>query len=129
MILQFGDFWGVNEYYDTFKNTVGVSAVLINTKKGKNTLEKIKNKVNIIETDIEKVKKKNHNLSSPCVKPQIRENILKDVKLKGYKYIKEKYLTVDKIWKLKLKSLVPLKYKEHIQCFMMKLKPKQIGKK
>ena len=129
MILQFGDFWGVNEYYDTFKNTVGVSAVLINTEKGKFILEKISDKIKIIETDIEKIKKKNHNLSSPTVKPQIRENILKDVQLKGYKYIKKKYLTVDKIWKLKLRSLVPLKYKEHIQCFMMKLKPKQIEKK
>lgn len=58
MILQFGDFWGVNEYYDTFKNTVGVSAVLINTEKGKFILEKISDKIKIIETDIEKIKKK-----------------------------------------------------------------------
>lgn len=110
-----GDFWGVQNYHKEFKNNRGVSAIILNTKKAKDFFEcNIKNKINFIKTDIDYIKEKNHNLNSPNDRPNVRNEIYKDLNEEGFKYIVKKFLTPEKYLLIKLKSYIPLKIKQKL---------------
>jgi len=58
--LILGDFWGVGEEIADYDDDKGVSAVLVNSKKGALIFEKIKNKIIQREVNVKKIEK--HNL-------------------------------------------------------------------
>lgn len=51
--ILLGDFWGVNELKEPWNDNQGTSVVFINTLKGKDVFEKIKNDLVIKEVDLE----------------------------------------------------------------------------
>lgn len=51
--ISLADFWGVNKVIKLFNDNKGVSAVLINSEKGKNVFEMIKDNLIWKEVDIE----------------------------------------------------------------------------
>ena len=51
--ISLADFWGLEKKYPQFQDFKGVSLTLVNTEKGKETFEKIKNFYNYIETPLE----------------------------------------------------------------------------
>lgn len=53
--ITLGDFWGVNKYYPEFYNKRGVSAIIINTKKGKEYFENIKEQMKYKECSLEEI--------------------------------------------------------------------------
>lgn len=90
--LTIGDYWGcVNDYPD-FYNSNGTSCILVNTERGARLLAEVKDRLSTCKTDIEKVKKNNHNLNSPTEKSPLTEQFWKDYDEKGYGYIFKKYL-------------------------------------
>jgi coenzyme F420-reducing hydrogenase beta subunit len=60
--ITLGDFWGINNEYPEFFDNYGVSAVIIKTIRGKEYFDKIKDKIDYIEVDINKVIKYNPSL-------------------------------------------------------------------
>lgn len=90
--LTVGDYWGCANDYPDFYNRNGTSCVLVNTERGARLLGKVKDRLQICETDIERVKKNNHNLNSPTEKNPLTEQFWKDYDEKGYEYIHRKYL-------------------------------------
>ncbi|MEG1344494.1 MAG: Coenzyme F420 hydrogenase/dehydrogenase, beta subunit C-terminal domain [Clostridia bacterium] len=118
--ITLGDFWGVEKHHVEFTHKNGVSAILINTKKGKTFYEKVKEDFVSVESNINFVKEKNSNLNHPSQRKEYRNDIYKELNEKGYKYIANKYFKVENRSLLKLKSIIPMKYKEKIVCFLKK---------
>lgn len=51
--ITLGDFWGVNNCYPNLDSEMGTSLMLINSPKGENLLNEIKNKINVSECELE----------------------------------------------------------------------------
>ena len=112
--ITLGDFWGAGTYFKELKYVPGVSAVLINTEKGKKIISEIKCNIFINEVDIEKIKKYNKNLVKPTEETEIRTKIFEDLFNNNFRYIVKKYCTPKNKIVLKLKSYIPLSLKEKI---------------
>ena len=61
--ITIGDFWGVENVLPDISDNKGISAVMINTEKGKQLFEQIKDSVNITPTTQKDIAKKQPNLS------------------------------------------------------------------
>ena len=58
--LTICDYWGIENYHKEFKNILGVSALMINTEKGKYLINCNSAKVNLVKTDIKNIAKANN---------------------------------------------------------------------
>ena len=110
--ITLADYWGINRIHPNFYSEQGNSLILINDNKGKDILEKIKNKVELIETDLNLAANHNKNLTNPSPRNSIRDNMyLRIDEMDAKKYIKSnlriKY-TVKKI----IKAIIPNKVKK-----------------
>ncbi len=90
-----GDYWGVGLYNPDMNIRDGVSAVLINTEKGKSLFEQISSEIIAVPTLKENIARAN-NLSigtlKPYYKPKDREAFLKTIAQEGWKTAERRYL-------------------------------------
>lgn len=110
--ITLADYWGINRIHPNFYSEQGNSLILINDNKGKEILEKIKNEVELIETDLNLAANHNKNLIKPSPRNSIRDNIyLRIDEMDAKKYIKSnlriKY-TVKKV----IKAIIPNRVKK-----------------
>lgn len=89
--ITIADFWGIDEVNPQFNDNKGVSLVIINTAKGKEMFEKIKDNLLIINCSIEDCIKHTYTLSNPTPISEEREQFWKDYKNNDFNYIIEKY--------------------------------------
>lgn len=109
------DFWGVEKQYPEFFDYNGVSAILINTKIGKDILLNVQDSIELLEIELDKVTIRNENLIHPSIKPEIRKEIYIDIEKKNFEtYIKEN-LKFKKEFKEIVKLLIPQKIKNYIK--------------
>ena len=87
--ITLGDFWGIENSLPDFKDELGVNVVLVNTPKGVDFFEKIKDKVSYIESDVKSCLQP--QLQYPTKKSKKREMFWKDYKQKGFSYVAKKY--------------------------------------
>ncbi len=73
--ITLGDYWGVLEEHPGFYSEKGVSAVLINTEKGKALFESVKPDLEYTETTVEKIARHNLNLTAPTPRPASRDGV------------------------------------------------------
>ena len=90
--ITIADFWGVESVLGIVDNK-GMSAVLINSVKGKEILEKIKNSLYTYKVNIEDFK--HGPLYQPTEKPKDYDLFWKEYKEKGYLYVSDKYTKID----------------------------------
>lgn len=118
--ITVGDYWGIQHEHPDFFDEKGVSVVLINTDKGQEIFENIKNEIIYIESSIDKAKKKNHNLNRPTDLYYDRDNVYKGLEKKYNKYVKDnlkcKILIIDRI-----KQVIPQKIKDKIKKILRKV--------
>lgn len=62
--ITLGDFWGVERFIPNIDSTDGVSVVMVNSEKGKNILEFIKEKIFCVESTLDAVIESNRRLYS-----------------------------------------------------------------
>lgn len=89
--ITIADFWGIDEVNPQFNDNKGVSLVIINTAKGKEMFEKIKDNLLTMDCSIEDCIKHTYTLSNPTPVSEEREQFWKDYKEKDFEYIIEKY--------------------------------------
>lgn len=58
--ITIGDFWGVEEIEPELEEKLGVSVLLVNTDKGKNTIKKLENYIDLKEINFNRMKDFNH---------------------------------------------------------------------
>lgn len=101
--MTIADFWGWEKTDPNFnKDDKGVSLVLINTPKGSELFEKIKEKVELREAKIENCLQP--NLQYPSVIHPQRMAFEKEYGTYGFKYVYYKYGNVG--WRYKIKTLM-----------------------
>lgn len=66
--ITLGDFWGVKEDVISTNVDKGISAICVNSSKGKILLQAIERHANLIERDVDEVKKENRQLNHPSKK-------------------------------------------------------------
>jgi len=87
--ITIGDFWGIDKERKDFNDEKGVSIILVNTVKGKQLLEKVKENIDWFNVYSDSYMQ--HNLHSPSIKPKNREMFWEDYRNKGFEYIIKKY--------------------------------------
>lgn len=110
--ITLGDYWGIQRQHPEFYTDLGVSAVLINTKKGLEAFNCIKNDIEYIESQIEKISKENMNLIRPVDRKKIRNDVYKDIDTMEFNEYAKKRLKIKKRPKDIVKNMVPYKIKK-----------------
>ncbi|MHB8128925.1 MAG: Coenzyme F420 hydrogenase/dehydrogenase, beta subunit C-terminal domain [Mobilitalea sp.] len=95
--ITIGDFWGIEKVMPDFPREGGVSEIIVNTEKGKQLLEIIKQK-NVTDENIKLQQcfsddyiKYQHNLNSPTGKPIKTDQFWSDFEKHGFEYVLKKY--------------------------------------
>lgn len=99
--ISIGDYWGIENVNEAFRDEYGVSAILINSPKGEDLFEKVQSQFDHIETTVEQVIKKNPNLKKSTNRPKSRETFWEDYE-KGFDFVAKKYGGWTIIGRLKL---------------------------
>ena len=87
--ITIGDFWGIEKNMKYFEDSLGVSLVMINSKKGEKLYERIKQ--NMIIEKIENDDYIQPQLQYPTKINKNREKLWNDYKKYGFEYIIKKY--------------------------------------
>lgn len=105
--ITLADFWGVEKFHK-INSINGVSAILINTEKGKKLFNILKSNIETIATQVEYIKKGNDNLRTPSLRTNYRNKSYIELNTTPKKVL-ERYINNSKI----------LKYKFWIKHFML----------
>lgn len=89
--IMLGDFWGIENINSSFDDNRGVSAVLLNSKKGIDAFESIESKLDYFETTQEDIAKGNFTIFEPKHINPSRADFINMVNKKGFKYAMSKY--------------------------------------
>lgn len=90
--ITLGDFWGIEHIRPEINDERGISALIINTEKGKEIFENIKNKIEFTKERIEDIIKFNSCLSVSTNYNNKREEFFKDLEETTFEELIEKYL-------------------------------------
>lgn len=77
--ITLADFWGIQRVKPEFDDDKGTSLVIVNSKKGQDLFESIKDKIRYEETDIEEAIKHNPSMIKASTMPNTRETFFKDI--------------------------------------------------
>ena len=101
--ITIADFWGWEKTDpDINKDDKGVSLVLVNTEKGKELFEKVKDKMNVIPAELENCLQP--NLQHPSTIHSQSEKFISDYQRKGFEFVMKKYGTEG--WKKRIRKLM-----------------------
>lgn len=101
--ITIADFWGWEKTDSEFNSDdKGCSLVLVNTEKGRDLFEKIKERVEIREAKLENCLQP--NLQHPSEIHPLRMDFEKDYSKRGFKYVYFKYGNVG--WRFKTKTFL-----------------------
>ena len=103
------------EFYDG----KGVSAIIVNTEKGMEAWNNVKENLEYIKTNLDSIKKYNSNLVEPTHRKDIRNDIYNDLDKKDFK----KFYIENLKFKKTLKDIIRSKFSdEDVQKIKRKLK-------
>ena len=113
--ITIGDYWGVSKFHSEFSARDGVSSLLVNTDKGQELFDCIKDDLQLAPTKIENITEWN-NLTLGDRKIEFkyvsfRDDFFRTLKKSGWKAAEKRYLVLNKKRiKLWLKDVIPSKY-------------------
>lgn len=112
--ITIGDFWGIKDLYPDMYSKDGTSAIIINTEKGKEIFETIRENLNIKSCDINDITKVNKSLTFSSVKPHNRNLFFEELDKLSIDKLSKKYKKDKKLAKIKrcLKKLIHIKTKK-----------------
>lgn len=113
--ITLADYWGIEKEHPEFYDENGVSAILINTIKGKEIFEKVRENIEVEKSTLEKVARKNGNLTHSSKRDVVRDNAYEQVNFLQFEKGMKKNLNF-KVKSLdKIKSIIPHKVKVKIK--------------
>lgn len=105
--ITIGDYWGIDKVNSSFEDNLGVSTILLNSKKGVELFDRIKDQTTIVSTTL-------NDSIQDCMQRRAKSSYRRDLfwadyKNRGYSYVSVKY-SKDTIFEmLKRDVLSPLK--------------------
>ena len=113
--ITLADFWGIQNIKPEMNDNKGTSLVIVNSLKGVDLFERIKEKIKFIETDFEKSIKYNPSMTCSPKIPKNREKFFSDLDNYELNILIKKYLPKQKL-------------KNKIYNFLRRIKRNVIGK-
>lgn len=113
--ITLADYWGIQKAHPEFYDENGVSLVLVNTEKGNKCLTKIKDKLDIIESDYDKASVMNSNLVHPSERPACRDSIYDGFDCGNFETYAKTKLAFKINPKTKIKKMIPLGVKRFLR--------------
>lgn len=113
--ITIGDFWGIESYKPEYANTNGVSAIIINSKQGRELCERVKDRMELYEVDYHELVKRNGNLHEPSQRPKERDLIYKSVISDGYDRTAKKYMRNPHLLTEIIRNLFTNKFRQNIK--------------
>lgn len=95
--ITLADFWGIDNIKPKLNDDKGISLVLVNSKKGKELFDGIKDKLIYEEVDFEKSISYNTAMTESCAMPKKRNSFFKDLDKMSFDKLYKKYEPKDKI--------------------------------
>ena len=90
--ITVADFWGINEINPNFADEKGISAVLINSKKGEEIFKNIKKNLKLSQAKLSDIIKYNSCINKSTKYNPKREGFFCDLENNDYEYLINKYL-------------------------------------
>lgn len=109
--IAIADYWGIDKIMPDFYDNKGASMVIVNTSKGENVFEEIKDNLEYRESNIKDAFYDNHK--KPSKRNPAREQFWKDYYENGYLFVAKKYAGYSAIGKIKRQ--IKFKIKDFIQ--------------
>lgn len=93
--ITLGDFWGISEFDKSWDKDLGISLVMINSKKGEMFFDKVKNRLNYRSLSFDQCSKNNPSLYSSLNPPKVdRQEFFEDMDKMSFEDIAKKYINV-----------------------------------
>ena len=92
--ITIGDFWGIEKVMPEISDNKGISAVMVNTEKGKQLFESVSGEINKYPCTQEDIAKRQPNLSGPSSYSNKAEAFQKDLKSMPFDKVLKKYTRV-----------------------------------
>lgn len=108
--ITLADYWGIQKMHPDFYDENGVSLVLVNSEKGEQIWQEIKDDIIYIESSYENAAVMNGNLVAPSQRPECRDKIYDGYNGDFDKYVKTK-LSFKINPKTKIKKMIPMSIK------------------
>lgn len=89
--ITLGDFWGIDELEYAVKDNLGVTAFIVNSKKGINIIENVKESLEWMEASFENVAKYNSTVRNSLCEGENRHDFLVDTQKEGIYSAYKKY--------------------------------------
>lgn len=99
--ITLADFWGVENLYPNLFDGNGTSLVIVNSVKGENILNAIKDKIVLEQVDFEKSISFNSSYSKSVSKPDNRDVFMKEIFAESFDKVAKKYCKVSILTKIK----------------------------
>lgn len=87
--ITIGDYWNIKAVKPEFEDALGVSCILVNSRKGEELLKSISGYLNLFETDLKPAIQV--CMSRNVKEPSLREAFWGEYVTKGYRYCSKKY--------------------------------------
>lgn len=97
--ITIGDFWGIEKCKPHMDDNKGVSLVLVNSEKGRDLFDSIKDTIYFEESN--KTECLQHNLREPTPLPPNRTKFWEDYEKKGFNYVARKYTPYGLMYRIK----------------------------
>ncbi len=107
-----GNFWGIENISTAFNTTLGVSMLLVNTEKGQQLFDKIKNQMQVEQRTVQEAIQANDALIKTSVYPQYRDAIYETFIKKGFTKTMRKYYS-----KTSVRNLLAFAYR--VKCELL----------
>ena len=120
--LTLGDFWGIEQVLPDFYNPDGMSAVLVNTPKGKNLWSAISQKVVAEPVDTKRIIQNNGQLKAPTKRSPTRDSIYKLLETQGYDAVAKAYQNPKEILIDTVKDWIPNRVRQNIKNLLKRAK-------
>ena len=89
--ITVGDYWGIDLVSPEFKDDYGISAVIINSKKGNGLFASVSSELDILETTTDQMTRKNPQLLKSADKPASVDKFWEEYHNNTFAYIAKKY--------------------------------------
>lgn len=116
--ITLADYWGVLSIHNEFYDEKGVSLILVNSNKGEELINQIKNNINIIKTDLNYAITRNKNLERPSMRPEKRNVIYRNIDILP----NDEFIKNNLTYKITAKKIVKIFIPNKLKKYIMKVK-------
>ena len=118
--ITIGDFWGIENVDASLNNLEGVSAIILNSDKGKDVFDKVKNLLFSKEIPVSEIQKYNGNLNSPTKRPENRSVIYTKLNEVGFEKMAKQESKNNKYFVEYIKDCIPNRVRKKIKRIIRK---------